>query len=139
MQFHHLSPKTKLKHGKRIGRGGKRGTYSGKGIKGQKARAGARIRPEERDILKRIPKLRGYKFKSFRIKPAVVNLGDIDKKFKTGETVSPESLLTAGLIHRIKGRVPRVKVLGQGELKKKVKFKDVVFSGSVIEKLKNVS
>jgi len=46
MQLHQLKPKNKLKKAKRIGRGGKRGTYSGKGIKGQRSRAGAKIRPE---------------------------------------------------------------------------------------------
>ena len=78
MQFHQLIQKTKFRKSRRVGRGGKRGTYSGRGIKGQKARAGAKIRPALRDILKKIPKLRGYKFKSFRQKPSVVNLEDIE-------------------------------------------------------------
>jgi len=136
MQFHHLSPKTKLKRRKRIGRGGKRGTYSGRGIKGQKARGGARIRPQERDILKRIPKLRGYKFRSFRVKPEVVNLGDIDKKFEAGAIVSPKTLLEAGLIHRKKGRVPKVKILGGGISKKSFVFKDVILSKSAASRIK---
>jgi len=46
MQIHQVTPKTKSKKGKYIGRGGKRGTYSGRGIKGQKARAGRKMRPE---------------------------------------------------------------------------------------------
>ena len=135
MQIHQLVPKTKYRNSRRIGRGGKRGTYSGRGIKGQKARAGHKIRPQERDILKKIPKLRGYKFKSFRLKPVVVNLVDLDKKFKTGDTVSPESLLKAGLISKIKGRAPKVKILGKGELKKKLVFKDVDFSRSSKRKI----
>ena len=53
MLLRDLKPKTSKKSKKRIGRGGKRGTYSGRGIKGQKARAGHRIRPEIRDILKK--------------------------------------------------------------------------------------
>lgn len=118
-----------------MGRGGKRGTYSGRGIKGQRARAGARIRPEMRDILKKIPKLRGYKFKSFRLKPAVVNLEVIAKKFKSGDTVSPESLWKAGLVAKIKGRIPAIKVLGRGELGKKLQFKGVSFSAGVRDKL----
>ena len=64
MQLHELKPIHKLKRKKRIGRGGKRGTYSGRGIKGQKARAGRRLKPVIRDLIKRYPKLRGYKFKS---------------------------------------------------------------------------
>jgi len=60
MQLHQIkSSKKRLK--KRIGRGGKKGTYCGKGMKGQKSRAGAKIRPELRDFIKKIPKVRGYK------------------------------------------------------------------------------
>ncbi len=132
MQFHQIISKTKFRKGRRIGRGGKRGTYSGRGIKGQKARAGHKIRPAVRDLLKKIPKLRGYKFKSFRPKPITVNLGDIDKKFKSGDSVTPESLLEVGLISRIKGRIPKVKILGRGELKKKFVFRDVLFSQPVL-------
>lgn len=61
MQLHQIKPSHKLKTKKRIGRGGKKGTYSGKGMKGQKSRAGAKIRPELRDFIKKIPKVRGYK------------------------------------------------------------------------------
>jgi large subunit ribosomal protein L15 len=64
MQLHELKPIHKFKKKKRIGRGGKRGTYSGKGMKGQKSRAGRRLEPVIRGIIKRYPKLRGYKFKS---------------------------------------------------------------------------
>lgn len=135
MQFHQLFSKTKYRKSKRIGRGGKRGTYSGRGIKGQKARAGHKIRPAMRDILKKIPKLRGYKFKSFQARPAIVNLGDIAKKFKVGDTVSPESLLKVGLVSRIKGRIPEVKILGSGEIAKKLQFKNVQFSASAKEKI----
>ncbi len=59
MQLHTLQPTHKAKDKKRIGRGGKRGTYSGKGVKGQGARAGAKIRPGTRDLIQQIPKLRG--------------------------------------------------------------------------------
>lgn len=64
MQLHELKPKHKRKKRKRVGRGGKRGTYSGRGIKGQKARAGRRLKPVIRELIKRYPKLRGYKFKA---------------------------------------------------------------------------
>lgn len=136
MQFHNLQPKHAGRKARRVGRGGKRGIYSGRGIKGQRARAGAKIRPEVRDLLKKIPKLRGYKFRSFRLRSAVVNLGELEKKFKAGETVSPESLLKSGLVSRVKGRTPRVKILGGGELKKKLVFKDVEFSRAASEKTK---
>ncbi len=59
MQLHELQPITKSKSKKRVGRGGKRGTYSGKGMKGQKSRAGRKIRPAVRDLMQRTPKLRG--------------------------------------------------------------------------------
>jgi len=59
MQLHELKPDHKNKTKKRIGRGGKRGTFSGKGVKGQKSRAGRKIRPGTRDLIQQIPKLRG--------------------------------------------------------------------------------
>jgi len=135
MQLHHLIPIHKNRTQRRVGRGGKRGTFSGRGTKGQKARAGAKFFPAEREILKKIPKLRGYRFKSFRSKPAVVNLKDIEKVFKSGDTVTPDALLNAGLVRRNHGKIPAVKVLGTGELKKKITFKDVVFSKSAMRKV----
>ena len=139
MQLHHISPKTKSHRERRIGRGGKRGTYSGRGIKGQGARAGAKFRPAEREIIKKIPKLRGrgkHSFKPYRVRPSIVNLGDIENAFKTGDTVNPENLLKTGLITKIKGKMPKVKILGQGELKKKFIFKDVAFSANASQKIK---
>jgi large subunit ribosomal protein L15 len=64
--LHTIKPTTKNKSKKRIGRGGKRGTYSGKGMKGQKSRAGRKIRPAIRDLIQRTPKLRGARNKSAR-------------------------------------------------------------------------
>ncbi|MBI3631071.1 MAG: uL15 family ribosomal protein [Candidatus Sungbacteria bacterium] len=133
MQLHHVTRSHPQRKARRIGRGGKRGTYSGRGIKGLGARAGGKFRPEERDILKKIPKLRGYKFKSRRQKPAVVNIADLMRRFPDGALVSPETLLRMGLMRRTKGRVGRVKILGNGTLKKKFVFRDVSFSRSVKE------
>lgn len=59
MQFHNLRSKTKRKYSRQVGRGGTRGKTAGRGTKGQNARAGHKKRPEMRDIIKRIPKLRG--------------------------------------------------------------------------------
>ncbi|MDP3875043.1 MAG: uL15 family ribosomal protein [bacterium] len=59
MQFHNLQAKTKRKYARQVGRGGTRGKTAGRGTKGQNARAGRKKRPELRDIIKRIPKLRG--------------------------------------------------------------------------------
>lgn len=132
MQLHQLQPKTYFRKSRRVGRGGKRGTTSGRGTKGQKARAGHKIRPALRDIIKKLPKKRGYRFKSFRPKPLVVNLDALDRHFKDGETITPEILLKKGLVRKIKGRAPNVKILGGGEaMKKKFIFKGVMLSKSV--------
>ena len=130
MQLHQIKPIHKQRRSKRVGRGGKRGTYSGRGIKGQKARAGRKLRPEIRDFIKKIPKQRGYRFKSFREKPAIVNLKDLEKNFQNNEVVSPETLLEKGLIAKVKGRMPEVKILGKGKLTKKLKIQNCRMSKS---------
>lgn len=130
MQAHQLV-KTK-KVSRRIGRGGKRGTYSGRGIKGQKARAGRRIRPQIRDVIKKIHKRRGYFFKSFREKPYIVNIGDIDKKFNSGDKITLESLVKSEILHVPKGEKVKIKILGKGQTQKKFIFdKDLLLSESV--------
>jgi large subunit ribosomal protein L15 len=71
MQFHTLVRKTPNKKSKQVGRGGTRGKTSGRGTKGQNARAGRKKRPELRDFIKRVPKLRGRGksgLKSFQVK-----------------------------------------------------------------------
>jgi len=119
MQLQDLKPKHINKSRKRVGRGGKRGTTSGKGTKGQKSRSGRRIRPEARDFIKKIPKLRGYKFKS-RFFYAVTNIGDLDKRFNDGDKVSPAILLKYKMASKVDGKLPKIKILGDGELKKKL-------------------
>ena len=118
MQIHQLKPEHSRKKKKRIGRGGKKGTYSGKGIKGQKARAGAKFQPIIRELIKKYPKLRGYKFNPISEKPAIINLDVLEKNFDQKEKVTPQVLLQKGLIRKIKGRIPSVKILGKGEIKK---------------------
>lgn len=137
MQLHQLRPTTKHKRDKRVGRGGKRGTTSGRGTKGQRARAGGKIRPALRDVLKKLPKRRGYRFRSFASKAVVLNLNVIAKHFSSGETVTPAALLAKKLVRRIRGKIPSVKVLGQGEVGgKSLTFKGVAFSRSVPAKIK---
>jgi len=136
MQLHELKPRHKSKKIKRIGRGGKRGTYSGRGIKGQKSRAGHKIRPEIRDFIKKTPKQRGYRFKSIKEKPQIVNLKDLEKNYKEGEIVSPKTLLEKGLIAKFQGRMPEVKILGKGKLTKKLTVEGCKMSGSVEKALK---
>ena len=130
MQLHNLVRRTKFRKSRRVGRGGKRGTTAGRGTKGQRARAGAKIRPALRDMVKKLPKKRGYRFRSFRPQPAVVNLEVLEKHFAGGETIDPEALLKKNLIRRIKGKLPRIKILGGGAGAKKFIFRDVAFSRS---------
>ncbi len=136
MQLHELKPKHKSKTKKRIGRGGKRGTYSGRGIKGQKSRAGRPPRPAIRDIIKKIPKKRGYRFKSIKTKPQVVNLKDLEKNYKSGEKITPKTLLEKGLIGKVKGKMPKVKILGTGKLTKKLTIEKCSMSESVKKAIK---
>ncbi|MEK7177139.1 MAG: hypothetical protein AAB719_02505 [Patescibacteria group bacterium] len=92
MQFHNLRSKTKRKRSRQVGRGGTRGKTSGRGTKGQNARAGRKKRPELRDIIKRVPKLRGRgksSLKSFqpRFKGAELKAFLKEKKSKRGKIV----------------------------------------------------
>jgi len=94
MQLHQLKPSHKLDKKKRVGRGGKRGTYSGKGMKGQKSRAGTKkFAPIIRELLKSYPKLKGYRNLSGPKDYAVVNLKDLEINFKEAEVVNPKILL----------------------------------------------
>lgn len=124
MQLHELKPIHKPKKSKRVGRGGKKGTYSGKGIKGQKSRAGKNYQPIIRELIKRYPKLRGYRqkrnFNFQKLKIAVLNLDNLEGKFNSGEKINPEILLEKKIIRRIKGRVPKVKILSRGKIGKKL-------------------
>jgi len=133
MQKTSIKRPTKLASKRRIGRGGKRGKTSGKGMKGQKARAGNSTRPEMRDIIKKIPKRRGYG--KNRAKTVIanrdfqtVNLDQLSTKFESGATVTPRALVAAGLVRREGGKLPKVKVLARGTLDKKLTFTGVLTS-----------
>jgi len=136
MQLHQISPIQKQKTKKRVGRGGAHGTFSGRGVKGQKSRAGAKIRPAWRDLIKQIPKKRGYRFKPALSSQLIINLSILNKVFKEGEVVSPESLLGKQLISRIKGIIPDIKILGNGEINKKLILKGLKISRPAKEKIK---
>lgn len=142
MQLHQIKLKHKSKKRKRVGRGGKRGTYSGRGIKGQKSRAGRRLKPAIRGLIKRYPKLRGYRFKSKaksqKAKVAVLNLETLEKKFKLEEKISPQVLLEKKLIRRIKGRIPKIKILGGGKLTKKLIIEGCEASKQAKEKIEKL-
>jgi large subunit ribosomal protein L15 len=118
MQLHDLQPIHKAKKKKRIGRGGKRGTYAGRGQKGQKSRAGAKFNPIIRQVVKRYPKLRGYRFNPRDTGIAIINLDILEKKFKENDTVNPNTLIEKKIIRKIKGKAPQVKILAKGNIKK---------------------
>lgn len=128
MQIHELKRKTENKKSILVGRGGKRGKTSGRGGKGQTARAGHKVRPEMRDLIKKMPKLRGYAFKSFQADYAIVNVGDLDKAFSNGEIVSPKSLVEKGVFKIKLGKNPVVKILAGGDISKKITVVDCKFS-----------
>lgn len=136
VQLHQLKSRNRKKKSKKVGRGGKRGKTSGRGTKGQKARAGGKLRPEMRDIIKRLPKLRGYRFKSFKEKTIVINLKEIESSFAQNDTVNPETLHEKGLI--TKGELRRkIKILAEGELSKKIKITGCQVSLKVKEKVES--
>lgn len=141
MQLHELKPNHIKKSKKRIGRGGKRGKTSGKGGKGQTARAGNSMRPEMREIIKKIPKLRGHGINraeavnAERVRPVVVNISALEVAFENGADVNPKTLVASGVISSRSKRAPLVKILGTGELKKKLNVTGCSVSASAKEKL----
>lgn len=149
MHLSNLKPKTRRPSTKRVGRGGKRGTTAGHGTKGQKGRAGASVRPGFRGGDNRIwqlfPKQRGAskkhgnnsphrKHRFFSVtndKPMAINLFAL-RIFKDGDTVSPQTLTEKGLVTSPKAYV---KILGTGELARKLSFVGVVVSASAKAKI----
>jgi large subunit ribosomal protein L15 len=141
MQLHQLKPKTTRMKMSRIGRGGKRGKTSGKGMKGQKSRSGNSMRPELRDMIKKLPKLRGHgknrarTVNNERVRAMVVNVAALEASFKAGDEVNPRALEAKGLI-RIRGeKAPVVKILGEGDLTKKLVLSGMVISTSARAKI----
>lgn len=124
--LHKIRPNKKLKSKKRVGRGGKRGTTSGKGQKGQKSRSGHKMRPAFRDTLLRIPKLRGFRNKSLIKKSQALSLTDLSK-LPEGE-ITYRTLIKAGLIK--KSHEGAVKILGTGDVTKPLIIKKIMVSKS---------
>lgn len=118
MVMHTLKPSPRATK-KRIGRGGKRGKTSGRGHKGQKQH-GSSLRPAMRDVIKKIPKLRGYSFNSIKEKPLVVNLAQLEMVFSSGDTVSPTTLNEHKFITKREAVKKTIKILGTGDLTKKL-------------------
>ena len=122
MRLNELKPKLKREKIKRIGRGGKRGTYSGRGQKGQKARAGRNIRPGLRDIIIRTPKLRGFKNKPKQTQSVAVSLEKISKMEE--KEINRKVLAKYGI------KWP-AKIVGKGELKSAKNIVGIKVSSSV--------
>jgi len=132
MQLHEIRPKHKSRKKKRIGRGGKHGSYSGKGVKVQKSRAGRRFKPVIRELIKKYPKLRGYRFKSInkdqKLRLEILGLDILEKNFNSGDVISPQSLIQKKLIRKVRGELPIVKILGGGKIEKSLNVEGCLFS-----------
>ena len=141
MKLHELSPaenSTKKAYRKGRGPGSGNGKTAGKGHKGQNARSGGGVRPGfeggQLPLYRKLPK-RGFNNDRFGLKYAIVNVKSLNEEFNDGDTVDCEALLAKRLISK---SYDGVKVLGRGELTKKLTVKAAVFSASAKEKIEAV-
>ena len=123
MKLHDIKPNPGAKHRrKRLGCGESSGLgkTSGKGHKGQKSRSGGGVRPGfeggQMPLHRRLPK-RGFNNIAFRDKVAIVNVAQLNAKFEDGASVTEATLREAGLVS---GRCDAIKVLGNGDLERKL-------------------
>ena len=137
MKLHELKPtEGAFKTRKRVGRGTSSGNgkTSGKGHKGQNARSGGGVRPGfeggQLPLFRRLPK-RGFSNARFKVEYATINVSDLEK-FENGAVITPELLKEMGIL---KNQLCGVKVLGNGELTKKLTVKANKFSQSAKEKI----
>ena len=138
MQIHEIQRDHPNTRSRQVGRGGRRGKTSGRGHKGQKARAGRKIRPQFRDEMKRMPRHRGRgmnKQTSIREKPAAVNVGALADVFAAGEEVTPQTLIEKGLVAGARSATPSVKILATGELSTKLTVSGCLVSASARDKI----
>lgn len=138
MKLENLSPaygSTKAK--KRVGRGGKYSKTAGKGEKGQNARSGGGVRPGfeggQLPLFRRLGK-RGFNNKRFQTVYATINVSELNR-FEEGTVVTPELLIDTGII---KKQLDGIKVLGNGELTKKLTVKATSFSKTAKTKIESV-
>jgi large subunit ribosomal protein L15 len=130
MQTHEIIRENPNKKSHQVGRGGTRGKTSGRGGKGQTARAGNKRRPAMRDAIKKLPKLRGRGVnvnKAFRAKAVAINLIDLNV-YEDGAMVNPMSLVAHGILEMKLGKFPKVKIMNTGKLDKKLSFEGVEMS-----------
>jgi len=127
------------KRAQRIGRSGKRGSYSGRGVKGQKSRSGHRIRPAERDLIMRIPKRRGFRNKPKDAIPEVFNLSLLSVRLKpyvngtAPVAVTNDFLRAAHLVKKDFNGI--VKILGTGSIAFPISLSGIKVSGSAKMKI----
>lgn len=140
MKLHTIyQPEGAVKSKKRVGRGigTGLGKTSGKGHKGQNARSGGGVRPGfeggQLPLFRRLPK-RGFSNAPFKTEYAIININDLEN-FEDGAVVTPELLKEMGII---KKQLSGVKVLGDGELTKKITVKASKFSKTAIEKIEKI-
>ena len=132
MNLHTLQRPKWMKFKKtRVGRGGKRGTTSGHGTKGQKSRSGHRIRPAMRDLIQRLPKLRGVKNPSRAEIVTPVSVGDLER-FDAKTIIDVKALAHAKLI---RSASVRVKILGGGKLTKQLTVRGIPVSKEAKKKI----
>ena len=139
MKLHELKPNEgSVQTRKRVGRGpgSGLGKTSGKGHKGQNARSGGGVRPGfeggQLPLFRRLPK-RGFNNYEFRTEYAIVNVGDLND-FKDGSVIELSNLKESGLVKKEKDGI---KILGNGELTKKLTVKANKFSSTAIVKIEN--
>lgn len=130
---HELRPPRGATHSKkRVGRGNSSGTgtYAGKGLKGQNSRSGGGVRlgfeGGQMPLLRRLHTLRGFNNK-WRVEYQPINLLTLERRFEAGDTVTPDALQAAGVIRHQRNPV---KILGSGELTKKLNVTAHKFSAS---------
>ncbi|TSC86192.1 MAG: large subunit ribosomal protein L15 [Parcubacteria group bacterium Gr01-1014_8] len=134
----HSLKRTSDRPKQRVGRGQSsgRGKTSGRGTKGQNARSGRKKRPEWRDIIKKLPKRRGYgknrgrTVVSDRQRAVIISLEQLERAFDAGAEVTPKTLKTHDLLSERSVKFPFVKIVGGGTLSKKLSFKDCAVTAS---------
>ncbi len=139
MQIHTLQLKNPRKKKKDVGRGGRKGSYSGRGMKGQKARSGASVDPlfegGKSTLIDHMKKKKG--FISQKTKAITVSLAVLEKKFDNDTVVNKEALVEKGIISR-KDSSYRIKILGSGGIKKKLTIEEgILVSGSSRSAIEN--
>jgi large subunit ribosomal protein L15 len=138
MQIHQLKRTHPNKKSIQVGRGGTRGKTSGKGHKGQNARSGNSGRPEIRDMIKKIPKLRGRGKninRAFGRRAKVISLDILEQNFNASDTVSPLTLFKKGLLNKTDGKLTLVKILSTGKISKKLNIKNCLVSKKAKESI----